>query len=92
MNVVLYLLPVVEVKVVCCMVPFGRVMLAETVLTPILSVMFAEISMVVEVLKFVLNIGIRLNILGGTSSMPTKNVVSVLLKLLLVSFAMILSV
>ena len=76
------------VKVSCWMVLLGRVMLAFTVLTLMLSVTLAAISMVSLTLKVLALIGCKSKTWGGVMSNTVKLVVSVLFKLPDVSLVM----
>jgi len=74
------------------MVLFGRVMLAFIVLTLMLSVTFAAISIISLTLKVLALTGCRSKTCGTVTSLTWKVTVSVSLILLLVSFAIIKAV
>jgi len=79
------------VKVSCWMVLLGRVMLAFTVLTLMLSVTLAAISMVSLTLKVLALTGRKSKTSGIVTSLTVKLVVSVLLTFPLVLFAMMVT-
>jgi len=78
-------------KVSCWMVLLGKVMLAFTVLTLMLSVTLAAISMVSLTLKVLALTGCKSKTCGTVTSLTVKLVVSVLLRLPNVSFAMMVT-
>lgn len=80
------------VKVSCWMVLFGKVIFALTMLTLMLSVTLAAISMVSLTLKVLALTGCKSKTCGTVTSLTWKVTVSVLLMLLLVSFAIIKAV
>jgi len=70
---------------------FGKVMLAFTVLTLMLSVTFAAISIISLTLKVLALTGCRSKTSGTVTSLTVKLVLSVLLRLPNVSFAMMVT-
>jgi len=87
--------PPTKVRVNNCVLASGKVIFAVTLATPILSVTLAAISITSETLKLSLNVllekGVRSNTCGRVISNTVKLVFSVLLILLLVSFAIIVT-
>jgi len=80
------------VKVSCWMVLFGRVMLAFTALTLMLSVTLAAISMVSLTLKVLALTGRKSKTSGTVTSLTTNVSLSVLFTLPAVSLAMMVVV
>ncbi len=90
-NVKLNISPARLVMVLVVVVPVGSVMLTNTISTPILSVTFAVMLKLVPWFP-VFGSAVTLITLGGVMSLTWNVIVSVLLMLLLVSFAIIKAV
>jgi len=87
-KVKLNMSPAKLVIVLLVVTPFGSVMLTNTISTPILSVTFA-VMLTGCVWLTMLGSAVTLITLGGVMSLTWNVIVSVLLMLLLVSFAII---
>jgi len=90
-KVKLNISPESNVMLLVVVVPVGSVMLTKTVSTPILSVIFA-VMLTVCVWLTTAGSAVTLITVGGVMSLTWNVIVSVLLMLLLVSFAIIKAV